>query len=112
MIRRSLLAAPLAVACLLASQALYAAPIPVLNPVHAMFGRSKTVKFELHNASAAPMDLKAGNTALTVKAGETVTLDLPAGTRILTNSASNAHPAGTLVLEVSPNFSGTTVTLR
>jgi hypothetical protein len=112
MIRRSLLVAPLALSCLLASQAIYAAPLSVFNPVHAMFGRSKMVKFDLHNASDSPMDLKAGDKVVTVKAGETITLELPPGTRILTNTASNAHPAGTLMLEVSPGFSGTTITLR
>lgn len=112
MIRRSLFVAPLAVACLFASQALYAAPVNVLTPVHAMFARSKTVKFDLHNASAAPMDLKAGDKVMTLKAGETVTVNVPPGTRIVTNSANNVHPAGTLVLEVAPGFNGTTITLR
>ncbi|HUZ93407.1 MAG TPA: hypothetical protein VMU57_00685 [Edaphobacter sp.] len=112
MIRRPFLVAPIAIACLFASQGLYASRVNMIAPVNAMFVRSKTVKFQLHNASAAAMDLKAGDTALTLKAGETIKLDLPTGTRIVTNAASSAHPAGTLVLEVSTGFSGSTVTLR
>lgn len=112
MIRRPLLVAPLAVACLFASQGLYASPVNMIAPVNAMFSRSKTVKFQLHNASAAVMDLKAGDTVVTLKAGETISLDLPAGTKIVTNTASSAHPAGTLILEVSNGFGGSTVTLR
>ncbi len=112
MFRRSLFVAPFAVACLLASQALYASPIQVLTPVNAMFARSKTVKFAIHNASDATMDLKAGDAVVTVKAGETITLNLAPGTRIITNSASGTHPAGTLILEVSAGFSGSTVTLH
>jgi hypothetical protein len=49
---------------------------------------------------------------MTVKVGETVTIDLPVGTRIVTNSASNAHPAGTLILQVAAGFDGTTITLH
>jgi hypothetical protein len=112
MIRRSLLAAPIAAACLLLSQGLYASPVNMHVPVNAMFARSKTVKFQLHNGSDSPMDLKAGETVMTLKAGETVKLDLPSGTRIVTNSATSAHPAGTLVIEVSSMFSGSTVTIH
>ena len=112
MIRRSLLVTPIAIACLFASQALYASPVNMHAPVNAMFARSRTVKFQLHNASASPMDLKAGDTVLTLKAGETIKVDLAPGTRIVTNSATSAHPAGTMVLEVSTGFSGSTVTLN
>lgn len=111
-IRRSCFVPPIALACLLTAQALYAAPVTVTPGVHAMFARSKTVKFKLHNGSAAAMDLRAGETSMTLKAGETVALDLPSGTRIVTNSASGDQPAGTLVLEVTPGFSGTTITLH
>lgn len=112
MIRRSLFVAPLAIACLFTSQAIYASPINLLPPTHAMFARSKTIKFALHNASAATMDLKAGDTVVRLKAGETLHLELAPGTRIVTNSATDAHPAGAILLEVSAAFSGSTVTLN
>jgi hypothetical protein len=112
MIRRPLFIAPITIACLFASQAIYASPVNMVAPVNAMFARSKTVKFQLHNASDSAMDLKAGDTVMTLKAGATIKLDLPAGTKIVTNTDSSAHPAGTLVLEVSTGFSGSTVTLR
>jgi hypothetical protein len=112
MIRRSLFIAPLAVACLFISQAVYASPLNLVGPTHAMFSRSKTVKFSLHNASSASMDLRAGDTVMTLKAGETLAINLPAGTRIVTNVATNDHPAGTLVLQVATGFGGTTVTLH
>lgn len=112
MLRRSIFVAPLAVACLFASQAVYASPVHLTAPAHAMFAKSKMVKFELHNASPSPLDLRAGDKVMTVKVDETITIDLPVGTRIVTNTASNAHPAGTLILEVAAGFDGTTVTLH
>jgi hypothetical protein len=112
MIRRPFLIAPIAIACLFASQAIYASPVNMIAPVNAMFSRTKTVKFQLRNASDSAMDLKAGDTPLTLKAGETMKLELPAGTRIVTITASSTHPAGTLVLEVASMFSGSTVTLH
>lgn len=112
MIRRSFLIAPLAIACLFASQAIYASPVNGLNPTHSMFARSKTVKFNLHNVSSSSMDLRAGDTVMTLKAGETITVNLPAGTRIVTNTTSSTQPAGALILDVSPEFNGSTVTLH
>jgi len=112
MIRRSFLIAPLAIACLFASQAVYASPVHGLNPTHSMFARSKTVKFNLHNASSSSMNLRAGDTVMTLKAGETITVNLPAGTRIVTNTPSSTQPAGALILDVSPEFNGSTVTLH
>lgn len=112
MIRRSLFATPVLVACLFAAQALYASPINMIAPANAMFARTKTVKFQLHNSTSSPMELKAGDKVITLKAGETLRLDLAAGTRIVTNSATATHPAGSLVLEVSSGFDGSTVTLN
>lgn len=112
MLRRAIFVAPLAIASLFVSQAVYASPILFADSVHAMFSKTKMVKFELHNASPSSLDLRAGEKVMTVKVGETITIDLPVGTRIVTNTASNAHPAGTLVLQVAAGFDGTTITLH
>jgi len=112
MLRRSIFVTPLVVACLFASQAVYASPVTFAGSVHAMFSKTKMVKFDLRNASSSSLDLRAGDKVMTVKVGETVTIDLPVGTRIVTNTASNAHPAGTLILQVAAGFDGTTITLH
>jgi hypothetical protein len=112
MLRRSIFVASLAVACLFVSQTVYASSVVFASSVHAMFARSKTIRFELHNASPSPLNLRAGDKVMTVKVDETITVDLPVGTRIVTNVASDAHPAGTLVLQVAAGFDGTTVTLH
>ncbi len=112
MLRRSIFIVLLAVACLFASQAVYASPVTVAGSVHAMFSKTKMVKFELHNASPTSLDLRVGEKVITVRVDETITIDLPVGTRIVTNTASNAHPAGTLILQVAAGFDGTTVTLH
>ncbi len=117
MIRRYLLAAPLAVACLFSSQAVYASPVGNFTPAHAafarsMFSKSKTVKLSLRNESSSTMDFRAGDKIFTVEAGKTVTVDVPPGTRIVSNSATTTKPAGTLIVEVSSNLGGSTIILR
>ena len=87
MLRRSIFIVLLAVACLFASQAVYASPVTVAGSVHAMFSKTKMVKFDLHNASPTSLDLRAGDKVMTVKVGETVTIEQRA-------SGGHAHPAG------------------
>ncbi len=82
-----------------------------VNSVHTMFAKSKTVKLVLHNTSSSPMELRAGETIITVEAGKTVTVNLPPGIRILTNSATDKHPAGTLIIEVNSALNGVTIDL-
>ncbi len=57
---------------LLASEAMYAAPVAVHSPVHAMFSREKVVKFSLHNSTNAPIKVKAGDLDVTVLTGQAV----------------------------------------
>lgn len=57
------------------------------------------------------MELRAGETVITVAAGKTITVNLPLGTRITTNAATSKHPAGTLILEVYSALDGATIDL-
>lgn len=111
MIRRYLLASPLVLACMLFSQAVYASPISNFVPAHALFARSKTVKVDLHNTSSSSIELRVGEKVITVEAGKTITVDLPAGTRITTATATDKHPANTLIIEVYSALNGATINL-
>lgn len=112
MIRRYLLlASPLALACLF-STATYASPVHGLVPTHAMFAKTKTVKLTLRNTTQTPISLRAGEQDITVEAGKTVPVALPAGTRITTAEATGKHPAGTLIIEVYSGLNGTTIDLN
>ncbi len=55
---------------ILTSEAMFAAPLAVHTPVHAMFSKDKLVKFNLRNATDAPIKVKAGDTDDDVAAGE------------------------------------------
>ncbi|HET6168566.1 MAG TPA: hypothetical protein VFE01_00240 [Terracidiphilus sp.] len=110
--RRNLIAISCLTASLMASPVVFASPAVTLSSVHAMFGRGKstrvkTVRLTLTNDSSVDKNLLAGEKALTVAAGTSVTLDLPVGTRI-----TDAHQPGSLILEVSSHFDGTTIKLK
>jgi hypothetical protein len=99
---------------LFAAPAVYAAPASVSSPVHAMFAKTKssTVKLSLRNDSGAPMEVKVGDKVVTLDPGKPVSMDLEVGTRIVANSTTPNHPAGSLIEEVIKDHNGATIVIR
>ena len=110
--RRLLSTAVLIVSSILASKAVYAAPVAFPSSVHAMFGKTKMVNFNLRNDTAAPLKLKAGDSSLTIDAGKTLNVKLPAGTSVTTEEATATKPAGTVITEVTGDLSGVTISVK
>ncbi len=110
--RRTIFALSLAVASAFTSEAVFAAPAAIHSPVHAMFAKSKLVKFSLRNDGAAPLTLKAGDETITLEAGKTKDVELAVGTRITRQEATGTEQAGTVIAEVSKQLSGTTIALK
>jgi hypothetical protein len=108
---RNLFAVTVVASSLLASPAIYAAP-SVHSPVHAMFGKSKTVKLTLMNDSGSPMEVKAGDEVVKLDAGKPVTLNLAPGTRVVSNTTTEKQQAGTLIAEVSNSLNGATIHIK
>ncbi len=98
----------------LAAPAIYAAPARISSPVHAMFAKTKstTVKLSLRNDSGSAMEVKVGDKVMTLDPGKPVTLSLEVGTRIVANSATPNHPAGSLIEEVISDHNGATIIIR
>ena len=61
----------------------------------------KKVKFNLQNNTGIPLELKLGDKIATLKEDEVLAVKLPVGTRIITNTATEHHPAGSVVTVVS-----------
>jgi hypothetical protein len=99
---------------LLAVPALYAAPVSISSPVHAMFAKTKsaTVKLSLRNDSGSAMEVKVGDKVMTLDPGKPITLNLEVGTRIVANSTTPNHPAGSLIEEVISDHNGATIIIR
>lgn len=108
---RLLFAAAL-VAALPATHTAYAATTSFSPSIHAMFAKEKTVKLSLRNTSSAPIDLRVGENLMTLAAGQSLSLTLPVGTRIVANSSTAAVQAGTLIAEVSKELSGAVLNLK
>lgn len=79
-----------------------------------MFGKTKTstVKLSLRNDSGAPMEVKVGEQVMTLDPGKLVTLNLEVGTRIVANSATPNHAAGSLIEEVIKDHNNATIVIR
>jgi hypothetical protein len=97
---------------LLAAPAVYAAPAAISSPIHAMFTKTKLVKLSLRNDSGSAMDIKIGDKVMTLAPGKPVELSLPVGTRILANSATPNHEAGSVIEEVISDHNGATISIR
>ena len=99
---------------LLAAPAVYAAPANISSPIHAMFSKTKstTVKLNLRNDSGAAMEVKVGDKVMTLDPGKPVTLNLEVGTRIVANTATPNHAAGSLIEEVISDHNGATIIIR
>ena len=99
---------------LLAVPAVYAAPASISSPVHAMFAKTKstTVKLSLRNDSGSAMEVKVGDKVMTLDPGKPVTLNLEVGTRIVANSTTPNHAAGSLIEEVISDHNGATIIIR
>jgi hypothetical protein len=95
----------------LVAPTLHASSLNILPSAHAFFGNPKTVKLTLRNDTGAPLEIRAGEAVMTIAAGKTMTVSLPAGTRITTNTATKSHVAGDLLVEVSSSLSGATVAI-
>ena len=100
------------VAALPTSHIVHAAPTTFHAPINAMFAKEKTVKLSLHNGSASPIELKVGDSLMTLAAGQIVKVDLPIGTRIVTNTTTANAQAGTLITQVTKELSGVVLTLK
>ncbi len=109
---RNVVAISVALAGLSASSVLHAAPLAAAVPVHAMFAKTKMVKFTLRNDSGQPLELKVGENLMTLDAGKTVELKIPVGTRVVANAATATHPAGSLLAEASPELDSVTIGIK
>ena len=75
-----------------------AALLAALPAAHA---RDKKVNFNLRNDTGVPLELKIGDKTETLKMEQVISVKLPVGTRITTNTATEHHAAGSLIAVVS-----------
>ena len=72
----------------------------------------KTVKFTIANQGTTSLDLKSGDTPVTIAPGQSQSLTAVAGTKIVTASDSSRGTAGTVVAQVTDDMNGSTVSLH
>ena len=99
-------------ASLLASEAVYAAPVAVYSPMHAMYSTGKLVKFNVHNATTEPIKVKAGDAEMTLPPGKDVPLKLPLGSKVVVEEASTHYSPGSVLTVVSDDLSEATLILN
>jgi hypothetical protein len=108
---RSFFAATLA-ATMLVVPAIYAAPVDyTLVSGHPMSTKVKTVQLLLRNDTGMAIEVRAGETILQIAAGKTLSVKLPVGVTVVTDTATPHHKIGDVLVAVSTTLSGTTVAI-
>jgi len=110
--RLSVVAAMVLGVSILSTEAMYAAPLAVHTPVHAMFSREKLVKFNLHNATSAPIKVKAGDVEMTLLPGTDTPVKLAVGTKVVVEEATARYSEGSVLAVASSELSDATVKLN
>ena len=112
--RHNLVTVAVVVTSLLAGPAVYAAPVSITSPVHAMFSKTKisSVKFNLRNDTGTSMEVLVGDKPMTLEPGKLIALDLPVGTKIVANSATPNHAVGSVIEQVTKDHAGATITIH
>ncbi len=109
---RSLAVAVVATLALTASPAVFAAPVSLNLPVHAFLAKVKNVNISFRNDSGAPLELKAGDNVMKLNTGQTMKVQLPAGTKVLANTATPKLAPGAVVTEVASYLDGATISIK
>jgi hypothetical protein len=110
--RRSVVTAMVLGASLLTSEAMYASPLAIHSPMHAMYSRDKTVKFSVRNATDTPIKVKAGDLEMTLLPGKDVPMKLPVGAKVVVQEASTHYAQGSVLTEVYAELSDSTLVVR
>ena len=112
MTTRNIFVTSIAALALCAAPAVYATPTTIQTPVHAAFNKVKTVQISFRNDSGTPLELKVGENVMKVEMGKTLSLKLPEGTRVVTNTPTSKLEAGALITEVQSYLSGATLSIK
>lgn len=75
-----------------------AALLAALPVAHA---RDKKINFNLRNDTGVPLELKVGDKTEMLKTEQVISVKLPVGTRITTNTATEHHAIGSVITVVS-----------
>ncbi len=95
-----------------APSTVFAASAGMNAPVHAMFGQTKTVHYTMRNDTTASMELKVGEDVVNLEAGKSLEVKLPPGSRIVANSTTPNHTAGSVIAEVSDSLNGAIIHVK
>jgi hypothetical protein len=97
---------------LAAAPAIYAAPVSIVSPVHAMFKKSNTVTLSLRNDTGKEIQVSVGDNVMTLAPGKPISLSLAVGTKILAKSDTASHPSGSVIAEVIADYNGATIGIK
>ena len=93
--------------------ALRAAPVSTIPvPVHALFGKSKTVNVKVENKTQTVLTIQAGDQTITVQPGATGSLKVITGTQITSVNATPTLTAGTVIATATSNLNDSTLTVN
>ena len=88
------------------------ATVALHAPVHAKYGKTKLISFNLRNDSKQPIKVKAGDSELTLEPGKLTNLKLAPGTTVVAQETTPTFAAGSVVATVTPDLKDATIALK
>ena len=99
-------------AAMFAGQSVYAAGAPITTSGHEISNRAKMVSFDLRNDTKSAVQVKAGETELTLAPGKTVHVKVAAGASIIAENTTPNYATGSVLSVGSGSLSGNTLVLQ
>lgn len=107
----------LVVVCLLGLQAAVPSASAASSPLRAIVAAqpvagARMIHLNLANSTTNAMELKIGETPVTLAAGETIKVTAPAGAKIVLTAAVGERATGEVLAEVTNYLAGATIRLN
>lgn len=100
------------VASLIGSEAVYAQPAAFHVPVHAIFSKTKMVKFTLRNETKETVQVSVSGNTMSIEPGKSTDVKVADGEKILAANTTEHYAAGSVIVVASSAISDTNIVLR
>lgn len=112
MTRRIVMGTMVMVASLVSSAAVYAQPVAVKVPVHAIFAHTKLVSFTLSNQTKETVQVTVNGNTLSIEPGKSTSVKAADGEKVIAANSTEHYAAGSVIVVASSAIAQANIVLR
>ena len=99
-------------ASLIGSEAVYAQPVSIHVPVHAIFAKTKMVSFTVRNETKELVQVTVSGSTVDIAPGKSTNVKAADGEKILAANSTAHYAVGTVIVVASSAISDASIVLR